>query len=175
MGLYATLLGNRNQQPYGTTYPGAGTPPDTQIAPGAPQIAIQPPAPQGAIRPPMMGGAPSMPAGASTTPQNGSGMFSGLANNPMLMMALAKQMGGANPASVASGAAGVGAGGQFGGMSGADANTLRSQLQGGAPGTEMISPDMAQFVQNGGAGIAPGGVNPSWLSQLMARFQGTPQ
>jgi hypothetical protein len=107
MGLFASLMGNQ-QQP-GMTYPGAGMP-NTQIAPGAmpnipgaPQIGIAPPAqgqpqnrPMNTPQPNFNGsGATATPTSAVSSTAGGAqnGMFQGMAQNPMLMMALLKSRG----------------------------------------------------------------------------------
>lgn len=108
MGLFASLLGQQNQQQPGMTYPGAGVPamPNTQIAPqmppngGAPQLPQMQPqggATPGAMQHPPMAPVPGtttgMPAGATATPGSATGMFASLASNPLLMQALAKSQG----------------------------------------------------------------------------------
>ena len=158
------LMGNQQQQPYGYTYPGAGSPPNTQIAPqgGVPQLP-PPPSPganAGANAHPMMG-QPPMPAGASGTPQSGSGMFQGLASNPMLMAAFASmpKMGGAGAAAPA-----AAAGTQTG-----------NGAMGPYPQVVANPALMGPFSQaQTGGGQMPGAINPqnTWLQSLLARLQG---
>jgi hypothetical protein len=167
------LMGNQQQQPYGYTYPGAGSPPNTQIAPsgGVPTLPT-PPSPganAGANAHPMMQ-PPPMPAGASGTPQNGSGMFQGLANNPMLMASMAHYMGGG---------AGVNAPAAPAAPAAAAATQTGNGAMGPYPQTVASPYQMGPFTQaQTGGGQLPGAVNPqvnpqnSWLQQLMARLQG---
>lgn len=175
MGLFAALMQGKQQTPQGYTYPGAGMPTvNTQIAnPG--QVPQMPGAPAATNITPPIGGAPTpqAPLGSTSTPGQGN-MFQSILQNPAFLKAINGMMpstananGGAG---IASGAAGIGPAGQAGGMNGADANTMRSQLQNGAPGTEMISPQFAQTM--GFGGMPQGGANSGWLQQLLQRMQG---
>lgn len=154
-GMYAQLLqALQGGGAQGFTNPGGGSPQLPQFG-GGQMNTSTPQMPQG-----------QMPPDASSTPQGGG--LSGIMQNPQLMALLAQHMNGGQPGSgagVAAGAAGIGAQGQSGGMSGADANTMRSQLQGGAPNTEMISPQFMQRIQGGAQ-------QPNFMQQLMARLQG---
>jgi len=178
MGLFAALMG-QNQQPQGYTYPGSGSPPmpNTQIAPqGGVPVLPTPPSPganAGAKAQPMMM-PQSMPAGASATPQNGASMFSGLANNPMLMAALQQRMSGNS-------------GGQSGqplfpnaGQSQSSAQPQATQTGNGVIGPyPQVVPSqyqMGPFTQaQTGSQPLPTPGNPatnSWLQQMIARMQG---
>ena len=173
MGLFAALMGQNQQQPQGYTYPGAGSPPpmNTQITPGGgvPQLpqAPSPGAQAGGMRPMMPPQQGAMPAGASGTPQNGSGMFQGLANNPMLMMALRQQMGGGGGGNGGMPSPGQTGPAQTGGspMPGGGAFPAMPGAQGGAPGGAV--PTLADASAN-----AAGGGQQTWLQQLLARLQG---